>query len=59
VIFDRWGTEVFQSSDLSISWDGTLGNEPAAPGIYSYKIWYNTGETSSSVSKVGLVNLIR
>ena len=59
VIYDRWGSEVFQSDDLSYSWDGNINNQHAAPGIYSYKIWYNTGHSSESVSKVGVVNLLR
>ena len=59
VIYDRWGTEVFQSQDQHQSWDGTINGEPAATGVYSYKVWYNTGQSSESVSKVGVVNLLR
>ncbi len=59
VIYDRWGSEVFQSQDQQQSWDGTINGEPAATGVYSYKVWYNTGQSSESVSKIGVVNLLR
>ena len=63
VIYDRWGGLVFESRDINISWDGSINGSPAAPGIYSYKIWYNTGLSSGSenqsIVKVGVVNLIR
>ena len=63
VIYDRWGGLVFESHDINLSWDGTLNGSPAASGIYSYKIWYNTGLSSGnenqSIVKVGVVNLVR
>jgi gliding motility-associated-like protein len=63
VIYDRWGLQVFESTDINISWDGTINGQDAATGIYSYKIWFNTGLSSGtnfqSVTRVGLVNLVR
>jgi gliding motility-associated-like protein len=37
-VFNRWGTEVFQSSDFTRGWDGTFKGEPADMGVYFYNI---------------------
>ena len=36
IIYDRWGEEVFRTTDQSIGWDGTLGGEKLAPDAYAY-----------------------
>ena len=59
IIYDRWGMEVYQSTDLSQSWNGTINGEDVAPGVYSYKVWYNTGMSSQSITKYGHFTLIR
>ena len=59
MIYDRWGTEVFQSFDINNSWDGTFKGEDCSQDIYFYKIWYNNGETSRSITLVGKVLLLR
>ena len=58
-IYDRWGMLVFESFNLQHSWDGTVSGKLCEPGIYNYKIWYNTGESPKSISKVGTVHLLR
>ena len=35
-IFDRWGTKVFQTTDLNQKWDGTFNGQPLNPGVYVY-----------------------
>ncbi|MDG1176515.1 MAG: gliding motility-associated C-terminal domain-containing protein [Flavobacteriales bacterium] len=37
-IFNRWGEEVFFSSELESSWDGTYKGEQVPVGSYSYKL---------------------
>jgi gliding motility-associated-like protein len=66
VIYDRWGQEVFSSTDLTHSWDGTFNGEPSPQGMYSYKIWYNpsgdrpaTGDSPRSIEKMGSVTVVR
>jgi gliding motility-associated-like protein len=71
VIYDRWGQQVFESTDLDNSWDGTsrasvsthshtgASSSSAPAGVYTYKIWYNLGDDKNRISKVGVVNLIR
>ena len=36
VIYSRWGRNVYESSDLSVGWDGKVGNGDAAEGVYFY-----------------------
>lgn len=39
-LFNRWGTVVFSTEDITEGWDGTYENEEAPAGIYSYLIFY-------------------
>lgn len=36
IIYDRWGEEVFRSTDQNIGWDGTFEGEELAPDAYAY-----------------------
>ncbi len=40
-IYDRWGKQIFYTSDLTDSWDGTYNGERVKPGVYSYKILFS------------------
>jgi hypothetical protein len=57
-IFDRWGQEVFSTTDITKEWDGNVGGEPAPLGVY---VWEADGYCSSGirVNKSGNVTLIR
>lgn len=57
LIYDRWGNEVFQSNDITRSWDGTYKGTPALMGVYTYMIHYGSG--NESLEKYGTVTLIR
>jgi gliding motility-associated-like protein len=37
IVFDRWGTQVFNSTDPNFSWDGTAGGHPLS-GTFVYMI---------------------
>jgi len=54
LIIDRWGKEIFRSTDLSQGWDG--GNTHA--GTYYYQIRY-TGKNGKSGQVKGWIHLIR
>jgi gliding motility-associated-like protein len=41
-IFDRWGKQVFESSDIHQGWDGTYKGRKVAQGAYVYIINYKT-----------------
>ncbi len=43
-IFDRWGNEVFHTTDINVGWDGTYKGQPALAGDYTYMLrvtYYN------------------
>lgn len=58
-IFNRWGEEVFYSTDPAISWDGTYKNEPAQDGSYTYKLIYREYDGGTNIEINGHLNLIR
>ncbi len=37
-IYDRWGTQVFTSTDPALSWDGRVSGQPAPEGVYVFWI---------------------
>jgi gliding motility-associated-like protein len=37
-IYDRWGGQVFRSTDINAGWDGRIRGQKAAQGVYLY--WY-------------------
>jgi len=57
-IFDRWGREVFTTTDLTKQWDGKLGGDPCPFGVY---VWEADGFCASGerLFKSGNVTLIR
>ncbi|HNW90001.1 MAG TPA: PKD domain-containing protein [Bacteroidales bacterium] len=41
IIFDRWGKQVFESSDVEKGWDGRINDETVTdPGVYSWVVTY-------------------
>lgn len=57
-IYDRWGKEVFQTTDVTKSWDGTVDGEVAPLGVY---VWEADGFCVSGrrFKRSGNVTLIR
>lgn len=37
-IYDRWGTKIFSSNDLSAKWDGTYGGRECEEGVYYVEV---------------------
>ncbi|MEZ4987642.1 MAG: gliding motility-associated C-terminal domain-containing protein [Saprospiraceae bacterium] len=42
LVFDRWGGQVFQSTDISNGWNGRRNQEPMPEGVYVYFIRIQT-----------------
>jgi gliding motility-associated-like protein len=57
-VYDRWGREVFSSTDLNTGWDGTLQGTPLAPDVYAYHL---TAECigGTRITRQGNISLIR
>tara|TARA_R110000823_G_scaffold290836_1_gene409103 strand:- start:177 stop:590 length:414 start_codon:yes stop_codon:yes gene_type:complete len=59
IIYDRFGSVIWESYDQSIGWDGTLNGEPIMAGVY---VWYITtlaNETDKRFEFTGFVTVIR
>jgi gliding motility-associated-like protein len=37
-IYDRWGTQLFETDDLNDGWDGTYQKKPCEIGVYIYEL---------------------
>ena len=57
VIFDRWGTVIFRSTDQNQGWDGTYNGKSLSTGVFVYKVSYNDGNFDHVES--GNLTLIR
>ena len=60
-IFDRWGSQVFQSTNPSIGWDGRIKGDLARQGAYVWMIRYTVSENgiAREASQRGDVVLLR
>lgn len=57
-IFNRWGTKVFETTDIDQGWDGRWNGSPQPMGVYVYMIEAYTTE-GRRFYKQGNVTLIR
>ncbi len=58
-IFDRSGDLVFESSDVSIGWDGTFRQSPAPMGVYVYLLQAECPQTGEQIFLKGDITLVR
>ncbi len=58
VIFNRWGQKVFQSTNMSIGWDGQYKGSHAETGVYSWIVEASLID-GTSVKSHGTTTLIR
>ena len=59
VIFNRWGQEIFKSSDKDFKWDGkTTNGEPVSEGVYFYLGSFKK-QFESTVKLHGTITVIR
>ena len=58
VIFDRWGSQVFESGEMGYQWDGTKNGHPVQQGVYTY-MFKIVDVRGNPHEYVGHVNLIR
>ena len=57
-VFNRWGEEIFFTSDYQSGWDGSYKSGQALAGVYSYIIRY-TDQSGVAFEKMGTVLLVR
>jgi len=58
-IFDRWGEIVFETNDLNHSWDGNYKGSKMPDGLYTWKIFVESGKLVDRKNYVGHVYLMR
>lgn len=58
-IFDRWGTIVFETDQITNSWDGTKNNKLLDQGVYVYRIQTKTFCSTEEQLFKGHVTLIK
>jgi gliding motility-associated-like protein len=60
-IYDRWGTLVFESNEISVGWDGKYKGNPSPTGAYVYKVEYSFSSPAMQESKIksGTLVLVR
>lgn len=57
-IYNRWGQEVFTTTDWNQGWDGTFNGEVAQAGIYMYYLSFK-GRDKRNYDQRGSITLIR
>lgn len=57
-IWNRWGQEVFRSTDPTVGWDGYYSGQQAITGVYAYLITYKNIFNEPKILK-GNVTLVR
>ncbi len=58
LIYNRWGTLVFHSTNPTNGWRGTFNGKPAPSGTYTYRVSFANADNVASV-KTGTFVLIR
>lgn len=58
IIYNRWGTKVFETSDINKGWDGKYNNELQPMGVYIYTVEAVTA-SGRTVTKQGNMTLVR
>ncbi len=59
LVFDRWGNELFSSTDPNEAWDGTSGGELLPQGLYVWKLKIRSLSSREKRSMIGHVTLLR
>lgn len=57
VIFNRWGLQIFNSTDPATGWDGNYDGKAASPGVYPFQLRYQV-PGGKSYEKSGVVSLV-
>ena len=59
IIYDRWGVEIFSSTDYNKGWEGRYKSGKYVPtGVYVYRVSI-VGESGRTIQKIGIVTLLR
>ena len=60
IIFDRWGAEIFATTDPDASWNGLSSSGEEFPqGVYAWKLHMKDPYSGDRVERIGHVTLVR
>lgn len=60
LIFDRWGTQLFDSKLQSKTWDGKYNGQDVPEGLYAYVLKYRScKDVQQFIESTGFVNVMR
>lgn len=57
-IYNSWGSLIFESESISKSWDGIVNGQPALPGVYIYRTYFQD-ENDEVSEQTGSIILIK
>jgi len=57
-IYNQWGTQVYESDNLEIGWDGLFKGRPSPEGVYVYTVIVE-GFDGTQIEQKGTVTLVR
>lgn len=52
-VFDRWGTKVFETTDISKGWDGKYKGKPSCQAVYAYRLLLENKRTHVTYEQAG------
>lgn len=56
IIFNRWGSVVFESEGYPVPWNGTRDGEPLPMGTYFYKIYLNDDNNTILSGDISIIH---
>lgn len=58
VIYNRWGQQVFETTDVTKCWDGFFNDTEAISGVYAYNLYLRQLD-GTVLNKKGMITLVR
>jgi gliding motility-associated-like protein len=59
MVFNRWGENIFTTTEVGVGWDGTYQGKPVQDGIYTWVINFKSSLNNEIFEYTGYVNLLR
>lgn len=59
LIFNRWGQQIYNTTDTELGWNGTYLNKPCTDDIYVWKCEFKNSVSNQYQSHIGHVTLVR
>jgi gliding motility-associated-like protein len=57
LVFNRWGEQIFRSTDKNIKWDGWYKDHPVQLDVYVYKLYVIFEQDEEIIERIGRVTV--